>query len=142
VFIVRSNQGLAWLFLNELDQAADALDDAIAVCRDACCEHLVDEVLLGLASVAARRGQLTRAAHLAGTAKAHETASRAVSQAAISSRLNEEMLTAPREAYGAEQWDRVGAEAASLTVYEAIDLALTRGRFARAAPGDPTPSPT
>jgi predicted ATPase/DNA-binding SARP family transcriptional activator len=142
VFIIRSNQGLAWLFLNELHQAADAFDDALAVCREASCEHLVDEVLLGLAAIAARREQLARAAHLAGAAQAHRTASQAVSQVAVWSRLNDEMLTAPRETYGAENWDRVSAETASLTVYEAIDLARARERFAPATPGNTAPSPT
>ena len=135
VFIIRSNQGLAWLFLDDLDRAAAAFDDALTVCRAACCEHLLDEVLLGLAAVAARRGKLTRAARLAGAAKAHETASQAVSQVEVWSRLNDEMLTAPRHAYGGENWDRISADAASLTVYEAIDFALARGRFARPAPG-------
>jgi tetratricopeptide (TPR) repeat protein len=140
LFLVRSNQGLAWLFVNEIDQAADAFHDALAVCREACCEHLLDEVLLGLAAVAARRGRLTRAAHLAGAANAHETASQAVSQVAVWARLNDEMLTAPRQEYGTEKWQRAGAETASVTVDEAIDLALERGRFAPARPGRTAPS--
>jgi hypothetical protein len=141
MFHIRGNQGLAMLFLDELDDAAQAFRDALAFCRESGLEKFVYEPLLGLAAVAARRGQLVRAAHLTGAATALEAVSKGHLEVAIESRLTA-MLTAPREAYGAENWDHVSAEAASLTVYEAIDLALERRRFPPAARRSTAPSPT
>ena len=37
----RSNQRLAWLFLDELDDDAAAFSEALAVCRDGSCEDVV-----------------------------------------------------------------------------------------------------
>lgn len=141
MFLIRGNQGLARLFLDELDEAVLAFSDALAVCRESGHEKFVYEPLLGLAAVAAHRGQLVRAARLAGTAKALDAVWKGHFEVAIESRLDE-MLVAHRESYGAENWDHVSAAAASLTVYEAIDLALARGRFAPAAPGNTASSPT
>ena len=41
VFHLRSNQRLAWLFLDELDDDAAAFSEALAVCRDGSCEDVV-----------------------------------------------------------------------------------------------------
>ena len=122
-FHLRSNAGLAWLFLGDLDEAAVAFSDALAVCHPASCEDLVDETLLGAAAVAAARGQLARAATLDGAATRHATVSQAFGEVTIRERLRG-LLEAPRVAYGAERWNRAAAEGASLTVHEAIDLAL------------------
>ena len=75
-FTIRTNEGLARLPLNELDEAASAFSDAPAVCRDAGAEDLVDETLLGLAAVAASRGDFDRAARRAALALSHQTAER------------------------------------------------------------------
>jgi predicted ATPase/DNA-binding SARP family transcriptional activator len=123
VFLIRGNEGLARLFLNDVDEAAHAFGDALAVCRAGGCEDIVDETLLGLAAVAACHGDLTRAAHLAGAAKGHQTASRGRGEDAIWARLNE-MLIAPRERYGPEDWDRAERDAASLSAKEAIAMGL------------------
>jgi predicted ATPase/DNA-binding SARP family transcriptional activator len=133
LFHLRTNQGVARLFLGELDEATRALCDALAVCREAGCEKVADETLLGLAVVAARRAELGRAARLAGAAKAHGPTWLGHGELAIWSRLNDE-ITAPRETYGTESWDRASAEGAALTLADAIDFALARGRFARTAP--------
>jgi tetratricopeptide (TPR) repeat protein len=130
VFLIRGNQGLTSLFLDELDEAAQAFSDALAVCREAGCEDIVDEALLGVAAVAARRGELDGAACLAGAAKGHQTASRSGGEDVIWARLNDEILTAARDRFGPENWDRAEREGASLGVPEAIDLALVRVRSA------------
>jgi predicted ATPase/DNA-binding SARP family transcriptional activator len=140
VFHTRTNQGLARLFLDELDDAAHAFGDALAVCREAGCEDVVDETLLGLAAVAARRGQFARAARLAGCATSHEMTSRNRGEDAIWFRLMNEIVTGPRESYGPERWDRAAQEGAALTVPEAIDLGLIRGRFAPTTMGEPAAS--
>ena len=130
VFLIRGNQGLTRVFLHELDEAAQAFSDALAVCREAGCEDIVDEALLGVAAVAARRGELADAARLAGAAKAHQTGSRSGGEDVIWARLNAEILAAARDRYGPDDWDRAEREGATLDVPEAIDLALARGRFA------------
>ena len=124
VFYFAGNQGLARLFLDETDEAARAFGDALAVCADAAAQNIVDECLLGLAAVAARRGILNRAARLAGAATAHRTAVRVHDEEVVSSRLINGILAPARDALGPDEWDRLAREAASLSVDEAIELAL------------------
>lgn len=133
VFHMRSNRGLAWLFLDELDDAAAEFSDALAICRDASCEDVVDETLVGLAAVAARRGEASRAGGLAAAAVTHKTVTQSPSEIALRERLLDEFLAPAHAAADPEEWDRACAEGASLTVYEAIDLGLRRGRFATSA---------
>jgi tetratricopeptide (TPR) repeat protein len=124
VFYLRSNEGLAWLLLDEFDEAAVAFAAALAVCRDAAAEDVVFETLLGLAVIAARCGRHQRAGRLVGAATRHATASLGVAEAEMKARLMDEILPDARESYGTERWDRATAQGASLTVQEAIDLGL------------------
>jgi predicted ATPase/class 3 adenylate cyclase len=133
-FFIRGNQGLAWLFLDDLDEAARAFCDSLAACREAGTQHLVDETLLGLAAADARRGDLARAARLCGAAGAHETVGRSREEDVIWSRVFVKHLTPARLRYGPARWDAAEQEGASLTVDEAIDLALAPGRNAAPAP--------
>jgi hypothetical protein len=142
IYAIRNNQGLAWLFLDDLEQSERAFHDALAICRDAAGEDIVDETLLGLAAVAARQGQLHRAAQLVGAAKANEVTAVARVEQAVETRLQAEILTPARDQYGSENWDRAHARYASLTAPEAIDLALARGKFATAAAAPTAHSPT
>jgi hypothetical protein len=80
--------------------------------------------------VEASRGELDRAARLAGAAVGHETADRNVEEDSIWSQLLE-LLAHAREHCGAATWDRAADEGVALTVHDAIDLALAHGRFAR-----------
>jgi hypothetical protein len=95
VFYFAGNQGLARLFLDETDEAARAFGDALAVCADAAAQDIVDECLLGLAAVAARRDDLNRAARLAGAATAHRTAVRIHDEEVVATRLIDEILAPP-----------------------------------------------
>ncbi len=133
-FFIRGNQGLAWLFLDELDEAAQAFRDALAVCRAAEREELVAETLLGMAAVSARRGEFAQAARLAGAARVSGTPEPNRNEDSIWSRLGDEHVAPARQRYGPDRWDRAEQEGASLTVHEAIDLALTRERTATLAP--------
>ena len=45
----------------------------------------------------------------------------------------DDILAPARHRYGPERWDLAEREGAELTVHDAIDLALERGRFARVA---------
>ena len=134
VFLIRANLALARLFLDDFDEAGQAYCDALAVCQGAGAEDVVGEPLLGLAAVEASRGDLARAARLAGAAQGHETAERSVEEDTMWSRLHDEILTPARERCGPELWDRAAHEGAALSVHEAIDLALTSGRFAPPPP--------
>jgi tetratricopeptide (TPR) repeat protein len=123
LFTIRTNQGLARLFLEEMDQAALAFREALMICRDAGDEDLVDETLLGLAVADAARGYFRGAARLAGAAARHETPERSPEENRVWSCLVE-LLSRARERYGLDAWDRAAGEGAALTVHEAIDTAL------------------
>ncbi len=130
LFLVVTNEGLARLFVDEIDEAAVAFAEALAVCRDAACEGEVLEPLLGLAAIAARRGRHEHAARLAGAATRHRPPLLAPIETEIEARLWNEILPGARESYGPERWDRATADGGSLTVHEAIDLGLERGLLA------------
>jgi predicted ATPase/class 3 adenylate cyclase len=137
IFFIRTNHALASLFLDDLDGARRAFCEALIACRDGGTEDVVDETLLGLAAVEASRGDLARAARLAGAAQGRETAERSVDEDTIWSRLHDEILTPARNRYGPHNWDRAASETAPLSAHDAIDLALAHGRF---APPTPTTS--
>jgi predicted ATPase/class 3 adenylate cyclase len=122
LFFIHTNKALASLFLDDLDDAAEAFCDALTACR----RDLVDETLLGLAAVEALRGDLERAAHLVGAAEGLETAERSADEDTIWHRLHDEILTPARKRYGSDNWDRAAREAAALNGQEAIDMALAR----------------
>jgi non-specific serine/threonine protein kinase len=130
VFTVRTNQGLARLFSEQLHEAADAFCDALAVCRAAAAEELVDETLLGLAALEVARGDTGRAARLAGAAAAHETTVRSLDEDAVWARLHNEFLTPARRRHDTDGWDNAAREGAQLSVPEAIDFALAHRRWA------------
>jgi predicted ATPase/DNA-binding SARP family transcriptional activator len=123
IFSVCTNLGLARLFRGELDEAAAALREALAVCRRAATENVIDETLLGAAAVAAERGDDAFAARLAGAAGAHEVW-RNLDEDEIWRRLVTESITPARERMGAARWDAEAAEGAALAVHDAIDEAL------------------
>jgi len=83
-----------------------------------------------MAAVSARRGELPRAARLAGAARANGTPEPNRNEDSIWTRLGDEHLTPARQRYGPDRWDRAEQAGASLTIHEAIDLALTRERSA------------
>jgi predicted ATPase/class 3 adenylate cyclase len=133
LFIIQGNQGLARLFLHEHKDAGQQFCNALAVCREGGREDVVDEALLGLAAVEASRGHLARAALLTGAAKAHQARHGFVDEKIIWSRLIDDILAPARDRYGPERWDVAERAGAALTVDDAIDVALERGRFARVA---------
>jgi hypothetical protein len=127
VFMLRANEGLARLFLQQLDQAHDALSEALAASREAGSENIADEALLGLSAVTALRGEHARAASLAGAARAHMTGG-SISEDAVWSRLSDILATA-REQFGHERWDHAERLGATLSTLEAIAFALQDEQF-------------
>jgi hypothetical protein len=128
VFHIRTTQGLARPFLDDLDAAAVAFHDALAVCRDAGAQDIVDETLLGLGVVEASRGDCDRAARLTGAALRHESAERGVGEEAIWSQLLE-LLGRARKDCGPKTWDTAARHGKALSVPDAIDLGLSHERF-------------
>jgi tetratricopeptide (TPR) repeat protein len=133
VYLIRGNQGLASLFLDNVAEAGHRFREALAVCREGGSEGIIDEELLGLAAASAKQGKFTLAAQLAGAARAHPAPGASPNESAIWSQL-EEIISRARERVGPEDWDADERRGGALTVPEAIDLALARGRFAHKAP--------
>jgi predicted ATPase/DNA-binding SARP family transcriptional activator len=125
VFLNLGNIGLARLFLGDLQEAADAFTGALAVCIQAGDERQLDETLLGMAAVVAKRGQHARAARLVGAARAHPTEQSIEGEPTLVSRLLEEIVRNGRDRCGSAIWDRAEGEGLLLSVPAAIDLALT-----------------
>jgi predicted ATPase/DNA-binding SARP family transcriptional activator len=142
VYLVCGNLGLARLFLGDLEFAASAFGDALAVCREAADEELVDETLLGVAALAARRGDLVRAAMLVGAAAAHPTARPSGDEQAIISDLLAEVVARGRDALGAAAWDRAERDGGQLAVEEAIELGLAAAAGAAPSRGRGRGRPT
>jgi predicted ATPase/DNA-binding SARP family transcriptional activator len=140
LFMLQANVGLARLFLEQLEQAREAFSEAVALCREAGSQNIVDEALLGMAAVAALRGEYSRAAGLAGAARAHSSGG-SLSERAVWQRLSD-ILAAAREQFGAERWDRAERLGGALSVHEAIDLAIERGQFAHWPLAEPVEAPT
>jgi predicted ATPase/DNA-binding SARP family transcriptional activator len=129
---VSNNYGLAKLWLGDLDAAAGALTETLALTREAGAEHMADGPLLAMAALAARSGRLSRAARLTGAANAHATPQRP-DEAQVWARMHDELLAPARRELGEEAWRSAEQDGASLTLNEAIDLALRHGRFAHDA---------
>jgi predicted ATPase/class 3 adenylate cyclase len=131
LFAVHGNQGLARLFLHELEDAGQHFRDALVICREVWQDYHagVDEALLGLAAVEASRGHLARAARLTGAAKAHQARRGFLDEEIVWSRLVDD-IAAARHRYGPARWDIAERDGAALSVHDAFDLALERGQFA------------
>jgi tetratricopeptide (TPR) repeat protein len=105
VYLVLGNQGLARLFLDDLDDAEQAFRAGLALCRRAGCEDIFAEPLLGLAAVAARRDDIERAAILHGAAIGRDEGSRSSEERTIWSRLTDEIIAPTRDRH-AGRWER------------------------------------
>jgi hypothetical protein len=132
VLIIRGNEGLARLFLHQLDAATGAFRAGFAICHEAAVREDRRRAAPSLAAAATVQGELPLAARLAGAARAHETG-RSLDEDSIWTRLND-FLRPARDRYGAEKWDRAEREKAALTVREAIDLALAHDQCPPPAP--------
>ena len=124
-FFIRGNEGVARLFLGDVDGAEAAFTEGLSICVAARCEDVVDEALLGLAAVWARKGRPLEAARLAGAAERHQAAARNADERVVWDRLQEEIVLPARSRLGARRWDEASRRGASLTVPEAIDAALS-----------------
>jgi predicted ATPase/DNA-binding SARP family transcriptional activator len=118
---VLGNLGLARLFLGDVEGAGAALVETMAVSVWSVDDPLVDEPLLALAVVYARRGDDEGAATLAGVANAHPSLNRHRDEAIVWDRLDA-MLSGARERLGAEAWQRAAARGAVMTPREVLEF--------------------
>ena len=82
------------------------------------------EGLLGLAAVAAVRGDVDRAARLVGAAAAHRTAP----EDPVDARLDATFFEPARTRYGADAWDAAARDGSALSFEDAIAYALEEPR--------------
>jgi predicted ATPase/DNA-binding SARP family transcriptional activator len=113
------NVGLEALFADDLDRAQDAFDQQLRLCREHVVEHLASEGVGGLAAIAARRGELERAARLFGAA----TAIGSVGDADVNTQLEEHFFAPARVRM--RHWDQAHTAGAEMCFEEAIAFALT-----------------
>ena len=118
--LVQGNFGLAALLTGDTDAARDAFREELALCRELVVRPFATEGLLGLAGVAAVRGDIDRAARLVGAAAAH----RCEPEDPVDARLDAAFFQPARARYGADAWDAVARHGNALSFEDAIAYAL------------------
>ncbi len=123
--VALGNLGLAKLFLGDLDGAEAALAEAVVRRSWTVSDPRVDETVLALGAVYALRGDVDRAAVLAGVAAAHPTPGRHSDEELVLHRLNDELL-APARARAAAAWEQAAARGAAMTVRGLVEFVQQR----------------
>jgi hypothetical protein len=121
-YLASGNLGIARLFLGQFDGAQNALTEALAISQDLGASDLIDEPLLGVAIVAAKRGHAQTAARLLGTAESHQTGTRDMEEEIIWTRLHH-MLESLVGHFDATEWRNAYRQGEQLAISEAIELA-------------------
>jgi hypothetical protein len=124
VGFILGNEAFAAIGLGDDDRAERALLEELRICRRIGLLELVPEGVLGLACVAAGRGQMTHAALLAGAA---EAAFRRRPVLPAGERLLgwiEAERLEPARAADLTAWDAAAARGALLSDIEALEAAL------------------
>jgi hypothetical protein len=126
LLLSQNNQGLARFFLADLEGAEEAFTAALSGYRDTIGEGLIAHGLRGQAAAAARRGNLMRAALLAGAATRHTRGSPHDREQAVWARLDNEILAPARASSDREAWDDHERRGRALTEADALALACRR----------------
>ena len=119
--LVQDRWGLAALFRDDIAGAAAAFHEQLDVARELVVLPVVFEGLRGLAAVAARHGELDRAARLYGAAEAHRYEE---PEHPIDARLHDTFFAPALARYGTEAWDAAERAGAALGLRDAIAYAL------------------
>jgi predicted ATPase/DNA-binding SARP family transcriptional activator len=135
--LARGDQGCAALALDDEPLAVEAFTDELDTCRRLGYFELLGEAALGFAALAARRGEIERAAVLAGAALEALARWGTPLHPALE-RIVERDLEPAREA-AADEWRRHTALGARLSEHQIVDFALSD--TARAGRDTPAPSP-
>jgi predicted ATPase/class 3 adenylate cyclase len=124
IAIIRANQGIAHLMLTDDQEAADALSEQLALCRELSLDRTVEEALLCAAAIAAHRGARHDAGLLAGAATFRfETQRRLAAEDLVFRRIQDQLLTPVRET-DPHTWDAAARAGATLSDHDAIAIAL------------------
>jgi hypothetical protein len=121
---VYGNIGLAALLQGHDDDATAAFADELALARANGFADLCSEGLLGLAAVAAQRGDERRAATLESAASEHQERPLEVPEMELLQRIEQRFLAPARERLGHDSWERATDAGRRLTTEQAIALAL------------------
>jgi predicted ATPase/DNA-binding SARP family transcriptional activator len=120
--VVWGNFGFEALFTGDLERARSAFDEQLQLCRKHSLWVGV-EGLTGLAAIAARRGDLERAARLQGAVTAHG----ACTDADVTTELEEHFFAPARARHGSRPWSEAQAAGAEMSLEQAIAFAAAPG---------------
>ena len=126
LMFVSGNVGLEALFSGDLDRAEAAFRDQLRFCVELVDDSLAPEGLAGLAAIAARRGDVGRAARFLGAAIAIGP----IADPEVLAQLERDFFEPARERYGDARWHETQAAGGLLTFEEAVDAALGRASCA------------
>jgi predicted ATPase/DNA-binding SARP family transcriptional activator len=115
------NVGLAALLTGDLDTAAQAFREELALCREIVVRPVAFEGLRGLAAVAAVSGDDTRAATLVGAAEAHRCD---WPEDPLEARLDGAFFDLARTRYGTDAWNVDAHKGRALSFEDAIAYGL------------------
>jgi predicted ATPase/DNA-binding SARP family transcriptional activator len=124
--VALGNLGLAKLFLGDLDGAEVALVEAVVSRSWSVTDPRVDETVLALGAVYALRGDVDRAAVLAGVAAAHPTPGRHSDEELVLHRLIDELLAPARARAAAAAWEQAAARGAAMKVRDLVEFVQQR----------------
>jgi predicted ATPase/DNA-binding SARP family transcriptional activator len=124
--MLRGNFGLSALLTGDTAAANQAFREELGLCRELVVLPFASEGLLGLATVAAVRGDDHRAARLSGAASAHRYGG--PKEDPVAARLDAAFLEAARTRHGADAWDAAARQGATMSFEDAIAYALEETR--------------
>jgi predicted ATPase/DNA-binding SARP family transcriptional activator len=124
--VALGNLGLAKLFLGDLDGAETVLVEALVSRSWSVTDPRVDETVLTLGAVYALRGDLDRAAVLAGMAAANPTPGRHADEERVMQRLNDELLDPARARATTAAWEEAAARGAAMNLRDVVELVQQR----------------
>jgi hypothetical protein len=122
--MVSGNVGLAALLAGRIEHALAAFGDELANARAHGFPGFDFEGLLGVAAVAAARGEDRRAAILQAVAWRESTRVLGEAEAPVYERVVRRFIAPARERLGEAAWEAAGAEARAMPVSEAVTYAL------------------
>jgi hypothetical protein len=136
-----ANAGLAALFLDRIGVAEQRFREQLAICRSERVEAWWGEAALGLAAVAAQKGDGERAAILAGASEAPMNELMNEADRPVYERLRARFLAPARAALGEAAWARAEAAGAALTPEQVFEVALGDARTGSGAAAGAAPEP-
>jgi len=124
VAMIRGNEAVAQVMLTNDQEAAHALSEQLALCRDLSLDQTVEEALLCTAALAAHRGPHHDAGLLVGAATARfENRRRMPAEELLFRRIQDQLLRHVSEV-DPRAWDAATRAGAALSDHDAIDIAL------------------